>query len=55
MIDEDDIKNFIQRTKAQICRGICSSQFSFKIDIKQFFVSKQVKISKSWHAQAPHM
>ena len=58
MMDEDDINGLIQRckkTKAQISRCICSRQFSFKIEIKSFFNSKCVKISKSWHALAPHL
>ena len=45
----------MSKTKAQLSRCICSRQFSFKTEIKHLFNSKRFKISKSWHALAPHL
>ena len=52
-----DTNGFVRRCQKlkHKFRGVFAADIFFKIDIRQFFNSKRVKISKSWYALAPHI
>ena len=57
-MEEDDINGLIQRCQKlkHKFRGVFAAEnFSSKLKSNSFFNSKRVKLSKSWHALAPHM
>ena len=58
MMDEDDNNGLIQRCQKlkHKFRGIfAADNFPSKLKSNTFLIVKRVKISKSWHALAPHM